>query len=161
MNADGSFRLDAKPLPETYTLSVTNTVKGSFGNKAKEFTFTATFSGDQVPDSISYTKGGDSGALLLVNGTVSFTLMHGENIVFKDLPAGTGYIVEETPEMGYEVSSNNAEGVISADTTISYTNTKDGVVPTSADTNTNMMLPIAFISFIVAIRIMRKIKGMA
>lgn len=161
MNADGSFRLDAKPLPETYTLSVTNTVKGSFGNKAKEFTFTATFSGDQVPDSISYTKGGDSGALLLVNGTVSFTLMHGENIVFKDLPAETGYIVEETPEMGYEVSSNNAEGVISADTTISYTNTKDGAVPTSADTNTRMMLPITFISFIVAIRIMRKIKGMA
>ena len=87
--------------------------------------------------------------------------MHGENIVFKDLPAGTGYIVEETPEMGYEVSSNNAEGVISADTTISYTNTKDGAVPTSADTNTRMMLPITFISFIVAIRIMRKIKGMA
>lgn len=136
---------------EMYNISVTKTVKGNQGNKTKEFDFVLKLTagdGIELPAAIEYKKGKESGKIDLTNGEAVFKLAHGEEITFKDLPAGIGYEVTESgaENDGYTVSSENASGVVKADVNVSFVNTKNVGIPTSSMTNTIVMLLIVCIA---------------
>lgn len=136
---------------EMYSISVTKTVKGNQGDKTKEFDFVLKLTagdGIDLPATVEYKKGEESGKIDLTNGEAVFKLAHGEEITFKDLPAGIGYEVTESgaENDGYTVSSENASGVVKADVNVSFVNTKNVGIPTSFMTNTIVMLLIVCIA---------------
>lgn len=136
---------------EMYSISVTKTVKGNQGDKTKEFDFVLKLTagdGIDLPATVEYKKGEESGKIDLTNGEVVFKLAHGEEITFKDLPASIGYEVAESgaENDGYTVSSENASGVVKADVNVSFVNTKNVGIPTSSMTNTIVMLLIVCIA---------------
>lgn len=65
------------------------------------------------------------------------TLSHGENIVLSEIPIGTTYEITEVDgaSNGYTVESTNSSGTLTEDTNVSFTNTRNGTVPTAAHTN--------------------------
>lgn len=136
---------------EMYSISVTKTVRGNQGDKTKEFDFVLKLTagdGIDLPAAIEYKKEKESGKIDLTNGEAVFKLAHGEEITFKDLPAGIGYEVTESgaENDGYTVSSENASGVVKADVNVSFVNTKNVGIPTSSMTNTIVMLLIVCIA---------------
>ena len=136
---------------EMYSISVTKTVKGNQGDKTKEFDFVLKLTagdGIDLPATVEYKKGEESGKIGLTNGEVVFKLVHGEEITFKDLPAGIGYEVTESgaENDGYTVSSENASGVVKTDVNVSFVNTKNVGISTSSMTNTIVMLLIVCIA---------------
>lgn len=95
------------------SLSVSKTVTGETGDKAKDFSFTITLT-DEIDEPISGTIGG---TVFDENGQCFFTLKDGEEKTFTGLPAGTRYEVTESDNLGYAVTVNNtsattANGVI-------------------------------------------------
>lgn len=136
---------------EMYSISVTKTVKGNQGDKTKEFDFVLKLTagdGIDLPAAVEYKKGKENGKIDLTNSEAEFKLAHGEEITFKDLPAGIGYEVTESgaENDGYTVSSENASGVVKADVNVSFVNTKNVGIPTSSMTNTIVMLLIVCIA---------------
>lgn len=119
-----------------YTITVTNDVAGTMGDKTKDFTFQLKMTGN-TPAEIPYTKGEETGTLAVVDGVAEFTLSHGENIVLSEIPIGTTYEITEVDgaSNGYTVESTNSSGTLTEDTNVSFTNTRNGTVPTSAHTN--------------------------
>ena len=156
---DGSIQKD-KPsevkVKNTYEekrqLTVKKTVEGSMGSKTKQFQFQLQLTapaGKVLPDTLEYTKGDENGTLTLTNGVCEFTLAHAESIQIKGIPARSTYTVTEVDgeSNGYTVTKTNETGTITADTTVSFVNTKNGSVPTLADMNTK----IPFVLVILAI----------
>ena len=119
-----------------YTITVTNDVAGTMGDKTKDFTFQLKMTGN-TPAEIPYTKGEETGTLAVVDGVAEFTLSHGENIVLSEIPIGTAYEITEVDgaSNGYTVESTNSSGTLTEDTNVSFTNTRNGTIPTSAHTN--------------------------
>ena len=96
------------------SLEISKTVTGG-GDLTKEFNFTVTFSGPDAPDPATQT----------------FTLADGEQNVIDGIPAGTTYVVEETPEDGYTAAVLSAEGEIDSNNTAeaAFINNKDPEPP--------------------------------
>ena len=117
-------------------ITVSKTVAGAMGDKTKDFTFQLKMTGN-TPAKLPYTKGKETGTLDVVNGVAKFTLSHGENIVLSEIPIGTTYEITEVDgaSSGYTVKSTNSSGTLTEDTNVSFTNTRNGTVPTSAHTN--------------------------
>lgn len=141
-------------------LTVSKTVAGAFGNKAKEFTFTfETEDGD--PTRYSYTKKTSSGSLIMdqtiMNGE-NFMLGHNEEIVIT-MPADTEVTITEsnTESDGYvttvAVDAQTAENArskhlkVSDDTTLSFVNTRDGAIPTGVSIPIGMLVLAGLIAF--------------
>jgi len=119
-----------------YTITVTNDVTGTMGDKTKDFTFKLKMKGN-IPAELHYTKGTETGTLKVTDGVAEFTLSHGENIVLSEIPIDTTYEITEVDgaSSGYTVESTNSSGTLTEDTNVSFTNTRNGTVPTSAHTN--------------------------
>ena len=119
-----------------YTITVTNDVTGTMGDKTKDFTFKLKMKGN-IPAELHYTKGTETGTLKVTDGVAEFTLSHGENIVLSEIPIDTTYEITEVDgaSNGYAVESTNSSGTLTEDTNVSFTNTRNGTVPTSAHTN--------------------------
>ena len=119
-----------------YTITVTNDVAGTMGDKTKNFTFQLKMTGN-TPAELPYTKGTETGKLKVTDGVAEFTLSHGENIVLSEIPIGTAYEITEVDgaSNGYTVESTNSSGTLTEDTNVSFTNTRNGTIPTSAHTN--------------------------
>ena len=119
-----------------YTITVTNDVAGTMGDKTKDFTFQLKMTGN-TPAELHYTKGTETGTLKVTDGVAEFTLSHGENIVLSEIPIDTMYEITEVDgaSSGYTVESTNSSGTLTEDTNVSFTNTRNGTVPTSAHTN--------------------------
>ena len=117
-------------------ITVSKTVAGTMGDKTKDFTFQLKMTGN-TPAEIPYTKGEETGTLAVVDGVAEFTLSHGENIVLSEIPIGTAYEITEVDgaSNGYTVESTNSSGTLTEDTNVSFTNTRNGTIPTSAHTN--------------------------
>ena len=135
-----------------YQLTVKKTVKGSMGNKTKQFQFQLKLTapaGKVLPKELEYTKGDETKTMQLKNDVYEFTLAHEETIVIKGIPSRSTYTVTEVDgeSNGYTVTQTNATGTMKADTTVSFVNTKNGSVPTLADMNTK----IPFVLVILAI----------
>ena len=81
--------------PNSSDLTVAKTVTGLLGDHEKQFSFTLKF--DQTVDlsKITWTKS-DGTNDTLTDQTYTFTLAHGQNIVFHGIPAGVTAIVTET-----------------------------------------------------------------
>ena len=128
-------------------MTITNQISGTFGNQVKDFSFNVEFNGNNIPQSVEYTKGTEKGTLTVQNNCVAFTLKDDESIIL-NLPIGTEYAVTAIDGIkeGYNVTAINETGIITADTDVSFTLSKEGAVPTSADTNMPEMI---FISTII------------
>ena len=118
------------------SITVSKTVAGIMGDKTKDFTFQLKMTGN-TPAEIPYTKGTETGTLKATDGVAEFTLSHGENIVLSEIPIGTTYEITEVDgaSNGYTVESTNSSGTLTEDTNVSFTNTRNGTVPTAAHTN--------------------------
>ena len=135
-----------------HDLSVSKTVSGNMGDKSKDFGFTLTLTGTNVPDELSFTKGTETGTLSLTDGVASFTLAHGESITFHDIAADTKYAVKEDGVFfqGYVVTKENTTGTIKDDDIdVTFNNHKFISVPTSADTNINIMIALVCVAIIM------------
>ena len=119
-----------------YTITVTNDVAGTMGDKTKDFTFQLKMTGN-IPAEIPYTKGTETGTLKVTDGVVEFTLSDGESIILGNILIDTTYEITEADgaSNGYTVESTNSSGTLTEDTNVSFTNTRNGTVPTSAHTN--------------------------
>lgn len=119
-----------------YTITVTNDVAGTMGDKTKDFTFQLKMTGN-IPAELPYTKGTETGKLKVTDGVVEFTLSDGESITLGNILIDTTYKITEVDgaSNGYTVESTNSSGTLTEDTNVSFTNTRNGTVPTSAHTN--------------------------
>ena len=84
--------------PNSSDLTVAKTVTGLLGDHEKQFSFTLSFDPTIDPEKlakITWTKS-DATEVTLTGQTYTFTLAHGENIVFHGIPAGVTAIVTET-----------------------------------------------------------------
>ena len=119
-----------------YTITVTNDVAGTMGDKTKDFTFQLKMTGN-IPAELPYTKGTETGKLKVTDGVVEFTLSDGESITLGNILIDTTYKITEVDgaSNGYVVESTNSSGTLTEDTNVSFTNTRNGTVPTSAHTN--------------------------
>ncbi|MBR5231957.1 MAG: hypothetical protein IKW00_06900 [Clostridia bacterium] len=100
--------------------TVSGDIPSSEIDRAFEFTLALTFDGSP------YTQAITEGTTQIVpdaNGRITFTLKHGESIVFSDILSGTAYTVSETSVPNYTPAFTNASGVISdAKTLVSCVN---------------------------------------
>ena len=123
-------------------LTIEKKVEGAFGNRAKEFTFTVTFSGGTGTEKFAWAKNGDKQDDMPYEGA-TFTLKHGDKATIV-LPDGiTATVTEDSG--GYTSTFKLGDGVaqtcdymvfpVSGNMTLTVTNRLDGVVPTGVFTH--------------------------
>lgn len=99
LTGNQQFTITNTKIP-TYDLTISKTVKGAFGNKAKQFECTVTLkdSNDKPLNGFYTLKRGDTEIPVLfdVYGQAKIGVSHGEDAVIKNLPVGTKFIVTET-----------------------------------------------------------------
>ena len=109
------------------TLTVSKTVRGELGDRAKAFPFTAaiTLDGAAVPfpAGTGYT---------VENGQAVFSLRHGESLTFTGLPYGAVVTVTETAHDGYTVTNSSRGGdsgavELTGAASLQFVNTKHAV----------------------------------
>ena len=83
---------------------ISKTVSGSAGDTQKEFIFTITLSDKTIQ--------GKYGSISFADGVASVKLKHGESIKATGLPAGVGYVIEESADGGYTVTATGQTGTI-------------------------------------------------
>ena len=82
--------------PNNSDLTVAKTVTGLLGDHEKQFKFTLSFDHPVDTSKITWTKS-DATEVTLTDQTYTFTLAHGQNIVFHGIPAGvTATVTEES-----------------------------------------------------------------
>ena len=92
------------------SLTISNTVDGTYGDRTKQFNFSLTLTNAPTSSTTSYTgtitKADSTTSTVTVTPGTSqtFTLAHGEKLIFSDLPAGTTYILSQTGATGYKPS---------------------------------------------------------
>ena len=151
---------------EVHSLTVKKTVNGNQGDKSKNFDFTLHLSGAEgieVPSDINCQFDGKAQQMKVdADGNVNFKLKHGEEIVFKELPAGISYEIIENgaEEDGYAVTGKNEAGTLDSDMAAEIVNTKNVGIPTSAMTNTVSMILIIVIGGFGFLYLTKKKKGM-
>ena len=149
-------------LEKNVALSVSQTVKGSGGNKNKAFNFNLQLTGGTVyPAELQYTitengQEDENGTMTLNKGVGSFTLKHGQTITFAEVPNGLHYNVQELDgeSQGYTVTYTNGSGILDEDKKVNVVNEKNISVPTLAHMNTTlslvlMLLAIAGIAYLL------------
>ncbi len=101
------------------SLSIRKNVYGTGADLTKEFTFTVALKGTNLPEKIKCkTTGADTGAsgteqiLTVTDNKVKLTLKHGQTATLSDLPAGTGYTVNEEADADYTTTSTGSTGTI-------------------------------------------------
>ena len=86
--------------PNSSDLTVAKTVTGLLGDHEKQFKFTLSFDQPVDTSKITWTKS-DGTDVTLTGQTYTFTLAHGQNIVFHGIPAGVTAIVTEDEYNNY------------------------------------------------------------
>ena len=140
-----------------YDLTVSKKVEGNLGSRDQEFNFKVHFEANgsaALPTSVSGVKtladGTTSTKTYTLNSTgdVTFTLTHGDKIVFKDLIEELKYTVTELDgeTLGYKVTKESDTGVMTEDRQAKFTNAKWISVPTSADTARKLYSVLALLS---------------
>lgn len=142
-----NFEMKIKNTADSRELTVTKTVTGNLGSRDMKFTFTATFkdaNGNAYDSGVvkTITPAGQEKLVTLDNtGSMEFQLAHGETIRIA-LPPDTRYTITENStgynvtwkiDAGQEQTGAVASGILTADSTVAFTNTKQGVIPTGID----------------------------
>ena len=144
--ADGTVNFYAEYVPMYSQVTVSKTVTGALGDKAKEFSFTLNVTdsaGNAITGGIKAKKGSNEETPSIDNG-YQFTLKNGENIVFTNVPTYATVAVTENDYTGtnggyttsYVVDNGQSTGRLEAklenisagNHTIAFTNSKD-VIP--------------------------------
>lgn len=144
--ADGTVNFYAEYVPMYSQVTVSKTVTGALGDKAKEFSFTLNVTdnaGNAITGGIKAKKGSNEETSNIGNG-YQFTLKDGENIVFTNVPTGATVTVTENDYTGanggYSTSYVAGDGqkmqgrearltnISAGNHTIAFTNSKD-VIP--------------------------------
>ena len=133
---------------KTYSVAISKTVEGNFGNKAKDFEFDiiAGSLNDTYPVARTYNGVTKYEMIEFTSGIASIELSHGQTVVISNLPEGTNVTVRERDYKNYDVSSvdgneghgNSNKGgeisvVLNKDQSIAFTNTLVGTVPTGVE----------------------------
>lgn len=139
-----SVKVDNNPEVKTNVVTVTVPTAGSLtvskaveGHAAdKYFDFTVALTGTDG-NAVSGTFGkGDAAVTFDERGRATFRLRGGESKTISDLPEGVSYKVSEAPAAGYTVTSENAEGIVSAEgATAAFTNTYGISQPVTVSTD--------------------------
>lgn len=143
---DGTVNFYAEYVPMYSQVTVSKTVTGALGDKAKEFSFTLTVKDDSNGNEITgemKAKKGNAEEFTIKSGN-TFTLKNGENIVFTNVPTGATVTVTEKDYTGtnggYSTSYVAGDGqkmqgrearltnISAGNHTIAFTNSKD-VIP--------------------------------
>lgn len=144
--ADGTVNFYAEYVPMYSQVTVSKTVTGALGDKAKEFSFTLTVkddsNGNEITGEMKAQKG--SAEEFTIKSGNTFTLKNGENIVFTNVPTGATVTVTENDYTGtnggYSTSYVAGDGqkmqgrearltnISAGNHTIAFTNSKD-VIP--------------------------------
>lgn len=143
---DGTVNFYAEYVPMYSQVTVSKTVTGALGDKAKEFSFTLNVTdsaGNAITGGIKAKKGSNEETPNIGNG-YQFTLKDGENIVFTNVPTGATVTVTEKDYTGtnggYSTSYVAGDGqkmqgrearltnISAGNHTIAFTNSKD-VIP--------------------------------
>ena len=141
--ADGTVNFYAEYVPMYSQVTVSKTVTGALGDKAKEFSFTLNVTdsaGKAITGGIKAKKGSNEETPNIGNG-YQFTLKNGENIVFTNVPTYATVTVTENDYTGtnggystsYVVDNGQSTGGLKAklenisagNHTIAFTNSKD------------------------------------
>lgn len=140
---DGTVNFYAEYVPMYSQVTVSKTVTGALGDKAKEFSFNLTVkddsNGNEITGEMKAQKG--SAEEFTIKSGNTFTLKNGENIVFTNVPTGAIVTVTENDYTGtnggYTTSyvidnGSSAQGreatlgsIDSNNHTIAFTNSKD------------------------------------
>ena len=143
---DGTVNFYAEYVPMYSQVTVSKTVTGALGDKAKEFSFTLTVkddsNGNEITGEMKAQKG--SAEEFTIKSGNTFTLKNGENIVFTNVPTGATVTVIENDYTGanggYSTSYVAGDGqkmqgrearltnISAGNHTIAFTNSKD-VIP--------------------------------
>ena len=143
---DGTVNFYAEYVPMYSQVTVSKTVTGALGDKAKEFSFTLTVkddsNGNEITGEMKAQKG--SAEEFTIKSGNTFTLKNGENIVFTNVPTGATVTVTEKDYTGtnggYSTSYVAGDGqkmqgrearltnISAGNHTIAFTNSKD-VIP--------------------------------
>lgn len=153
-------------LEKNVALSVSQTVKGSGGNKNKAFNFNLQLTGGtDYPAELQYTitESGQkdvTGTMTLNEGVGSFTLKHGQTITFAEIPNGLHYNVRELDgeSQGYTVTYTNESGILNEDKKVDVVNEKNISVPTLAHMNTSLSLVLVILAIVGIAYLSRKRK---
>lgn len=140
---DGTVNFYAEYVPMYSQVTVSKTVTGALGDKAKEFSFTLNVTdsaGKAITGGIKAKKGSNEETPNIGNG-YQFTLKNGENIVFTNVPTYATVAVTENDYTGtnggyttsYVVDNGQSTGGLKAklenisagNHTIAFTNSKD------------------------------------
>lgn len=143
---DGTVNFYAEYVPMYSQVTVSKTVTGALGDKAKEFSFTLNVTdsaGNAITGGIKAKKSSNEETSNIGN-EYQFTLKNGENIVFTNVPTGATVTVTENDYTGtnggyttsYVVDNGQSTGGLKAklenisagNHTIAFTNSKD-VIP--------------------------------
>lgn len=140
---DGTVNFYAEYVPMYSQVTVSKTVTGALGDKAKEFSFTLNVTdnaGTPITGGIKAKKGSNEETSNIGN-EYQFTLKNGENIVFTNVPTGATVAVTENDYTGanggYSTSYVAGDGqkmqgrearltnISAGNHTIAFTNSKD------------------------------------
>ena len=143
------------------TLTITKTVDGNFGDLNKEFDFTLTVAGAASGDEYRWSKNGVAQNDNLQSGD-NFTLKHGDTVSIV-LPKETDITIAEN-SLNYESKFKLADGQeqsvsqmtfeLTQDTTLSVTNTLEGVIPTGVKNNAAIIAAFLFPALICIVIIL-------
>ncbi len=152
------------PVPYPVSVSVAKKVTGEMGDRHKAFGFELQLSGSSLSGAkITFEKGDESGEVSLKDGTYAFSLADGEEIIFRNIPAGVSYAVAETDANmdGYVTKvEGETEGSLKNDTEIVFTNDRDGLVPTGIHLSLRQGLVLSSpAAAVIAILLLRRRKG--
>ena len=144
--ADGTVNFYAEYVPMYSQVTVSKTVTGALGDKAKEFSFTLNVTdsaGNAITGGIKAKKSSNEETPNIGNG-YPFTLKDGENIVFTNVPTGAtvtvtendytgangGYSTSYVADDGRKMQGREARltNISTGNHTIAFTNSKD-VIP--------------------------------
>lgn len=85
-------------------LTIEKKTTGGYADRTKKFKFTITFTKKSDNDTMKYTgKIGETSVTCTAGEPATFDLGNGDKLIFKDVPVGTRYVVEEkaAPNDGY------------------------------------------------------------
>ncbi len=112
--------------PKVCDLTISKTVSGNMGDRNKEFSFTATLSGEGYSfENVTYSiDGGEAHSVEATDASFNFTLKHGQSITFIGLPIGATFVVTENIAGSEYVTTVDGASGNSKTITLAETNAK-------------------------------------
>jgi TQXA domain-containing protein len=166
---------------KTYSLTLKKEVSGKFADKTKAFEFSITLKdkdGQKVTDSFDVETSDGVTASTISNSKIKFTngttmvyLAHGQSIEIKNIPEGYTYEISENLDSGSAYSTTvkveytdstgassiskiaNSTGTrtLASNETVTYTNTREDIVPSGVRTDTNIPVMISGLVILLAV----------